>query len=140
MGSRAGYSLIELFMVLGLVALILAIVLPRSVTLLDRVSVQSAAGDVRATLGSARAYAMAARAAVAVDVDTASGTLRVRSGSDRIFSRSVGFTHRVRVRATRDSLAFGPRGLGAGAANLSIILSRRAAVETVFVSRLGRVR
>ena len=135
-----GFTVLELIIVLALSAIVLAIAVPRTSALLDQLSVQSAAADVAATLGSARTYAIAAHAAVAVDVDTASGVMRVRRGPEMLFSRDVARAHNVRLRATRDSLAFGPRGLGRGAANLSIVVMRRAAVETVFVSRLGRVR
>jgi hypothetical protein len=46
----------------------------------------------------------------------------------------------VRLSASRDSMAYDARGLGLGAANLSLVIRRGAAAETVFVSRLGRVR
>jgi hypothetical protein len=46
----------------------------------------------------------------------------------------------VELRATRDSLAYDPYGMGRGASNLSIVIRKGAAVETVFVSRLGRIR
>lgn len=137
---RRGHTFLELIIVLLMTAVVLAIAVPRTVRMLDRISVHAAASDVAATLGSARTLAMAGRLAVAVDVDTASGVLRVRRGPEALFSRNVGHAHGVRIKATRDSLAFGPRGLGLGAANLSIVVSRRAVVETVFVSRLGRVR
>lgn len=137
---QRGYTIVELLVVLTMSAVLMAVAIPRAAATLDRVSVHSAAADVAATLGSARTLAMAGRAAVAVDVDSASGVLRVRRGPEMLFSRNVGHAHNVRLRASRDSLAFGPRGLGYGAANLSIIVSRGTAVETVFVSRLGRVR
>lgn len=137
---RRGHSVVELLVVLTIAAVVLALVLPRASTVLDGIAVQSAAGDVAATLGTARSLAMAARAAVAVDVDSSSGVLRVRRGDEMLLSRNVGHAHGVRLRATRDSLAFGPRGLGRGGANLSIVIARGAVRETVFVSRLGRVR
>lgn len=140
MRLRAGYTVLELCLVLAMGGVVLAIAVPRTTATLDRLSVHSAAGDVRATLGAARSYAMAARADVAVEVDSARGELRVRRGPETLFSRGVGHAHNVRLRGTRDSLTFGARGLGRGAANLSIVISRRSAVETVFVSRLGRVR
>jgi hypothetical protein len=37
-------------------------------------------------------------------------------------------------------MAFGASGLGYGAANLRVVVRRGAASETVYVSRLGRVR
>lgn len=137
---RRGHSVAELLVVLVVVATMLGIVLPRASAMLDRVAVQSAAGEVAATLGGARNLAIAARATVGVDLDSASGVLRVRRGAEMLFSRNVGHAHGVRLRATRDSIAFGPRGLGRGAANVSIVVARGTVAETVFVSRLGRVR
>lgn len=138
--SRSGYSVLELLIVVTIAGLVLAVVLPRGQLMLDRLSVHAAAGDVAATLGAARTLALAGQAAVAIDVDSGSGVLRVRRGAEILFSRDVGHAHQVHLRASRESLAYSPRGLGRGAANLSIIIYRRAAVETVFVSRLGRVR
>jgi prepilin-type N-terminal cleavage/methylation domain-containing protein len=136
----AGYTILELVTVLTIAGILLAIAIPRVVNSFDRVSVHSAAGDIAAILGSARSLAIVERSAVAVDIDSVSGVLRVRRGAEIVSSRSVGEAHGVLVRRNRDSLTFDSRGLGRGAANLSIVVRRRAAVETVFVSRLGRVR
>jgi Tfp pilus assembly protein FimT len=137
---RPGHSLAEVLVVLVVAAAMLGVVVPRASAMLDRVAVQSAAGDVAATLGTARNLAIAARATVAIDLDSASGVLRVRRGAEILLSRNVGHAHGVRLRTTRDSIAFGARGLGRGAANVSIVISRGTVAETVFVSRLGRVR
>ena len=137
---RRGYTLAELLIVIMIVAIVLAIALPRMQLTLDRIAVRTAASDVVALLNAARTLAIAGRAPVAVDVDSGSGTLRVRRGTEVVLSRVVGTTHGVQVGRTRDSLTYDPRGLGRGAANLSIVLKRRAAAETVFVSRFGRVR
>lgn len=130
----------ELLIVMTMFAVVMMIVIPRASASLDRVSVRAAAGDVRATLNYARMLAMAGGLPVAVDVDSAAGTLRVRRGDERILSRAIGPAHGVRVGQTRDSLTYDPRGFGRGAANLSILVRKGASVETVFVSRLGRVR
>ena len=137
---RRAYTLLELLIVLSIIAIVLALTLPRALVVLDRIAVVAAAGDVAVTLSSARTVALAGRSAVAVDVDSASGVIRVRRGAEILWSRNIGRAHGVEVRGSRDSLAYDGRGLGLGAANLSIVLRRRAAVETVFVSRLGRVR
>lgn len=138
--ARVGYTVLELLLVVSIAAVVLALALPRTLLVLDRIAVHAAAGDVAATLGTARTVALAGRAAVAIDVDTASGTLRVRRGPEMLWSRNIGQAHGVALSASRDSLAYDGRGLGLGAANLSILIRRRSAVETVFVSRLGRVR
>lgn len=137
---EGGYTIVELLVVLGITGVLLAIALPRGQRMLDRITVHAAASDVAATLASARRLALAGRAAVAVDVDSASGVLRVRLGTELLLARNVGPAHGVEVRCSRDSLTYDGRGLGRGAANLSVIVRRRTAAETVFVSRLGRVR
>jgi hypothetical protein len=57
-----------------------------------------------------------------------------------VHSRGVAHAHGVRLVATRDSLVYDAHGVGWGAANLSVIVRKRAVAETVFVSRLGRIR
>jgi len=138
--ERAGYTVVELLLVLMIAGFVMAIAVPRGRSMLDRIAVHSAAGDVHATLSLARSLALAGNAAVAVDVDSASGVLRVRRGAEVLLSRNIGHAHDVRLDGTRDSLTYDARGLGRGAANLSVIIRRRSASETVFVSRLGRVR
>jgi hypothetical protein len=108
--------------------------------MLDRVSVEAATSDVGSVLASARALALAGGSAVAVEVDTLAGVLRVRRGTEVLQSRNIAAIHGVSLRSTRDSLSYDSHGLGHGAANLSIILRRGSAADTVFVSRFGRVR
>jgi len=138
--SREGYTILELVIVVTISAIVLSIAIPPCQRMLDRASVHAAAGDVGAMLSTARAIALAGHASVGVDIDSTSGIVRVRRGSEILVARNIGQAHGVQVGRTRDSLTYDPRGLGRGAANLSIMLRRRTAVETVFVSRLGRVR
>ena len=138
--ARTGYTLAETLLVVLIAGVAMAIAVPRGVRVLDRIVVQTAAGDVHALLATARAIAIAGATIVTVDVDSAQGTLRVRRGLEALHVRDVGPAHGVRLSSTRDSLSYGPRGLGRGAANLSIVIRRGQAAETVFVSRLGRVR
>ena len=133
--SPFGYTVLELIIVLMIAGVLLAIAIPRALLSLDRMIVHSAAGDVAAILTSARALAIAGHAAVAVDIDSTSGMVRIRRGPEVVSSRSVGYAHGVFVRRNRDSLTFDAHGL-----NLSIVIRRGAAAETLFVSRLGRVR
>jgi hypothetical protein len=63
----------------------------------------------------------------------------VHIGADTV--ARADFTDRgVRLHATRDSMAYGANGLGVGAANLRLVLSRGARADTITISRLGRVQ
>jgi hypothetical protein len=46
----------------------------------------------------------------------------------------------VVLSASRARVVYSASGFGYGAANLSVVVRRNSAVDTVFVSRLGRVR
>lgn len=126
-------------MVMAVTILVLLIAIPRARLAIDRVSVQAAASEMVATLSFARRLALASRSTVWLGVDSG-GTLRVHRNGRREILRPLSATHGVLVSATRDSIAFDSRGLGWGLANMSIVVYRGAARDTIFVSRLGRVR
>jgi hypothetical protein len=88
----------------------------------------------------ARSLALAGHTFVAVHIDSARGAMIVRRSDDLVLRREVEQAHGVQMRATRDSLVYDPFGMGRGAANLSVLIQRGTAVETVFVSRMGRIR
>ena len=135
-----GFTLLDLLVVLTVTGILLAIGLPRARLGVDRAVVRSAASDVRATLGLARTLALAGHTVIVVDVDSGNGQLRIRHGPKVLARRGIAQAHGVELSATRDSLSYDPFGMGRGAANLSVVLGRGQAAETVFVSRLGRIR
>jgi len=137
---RRGYTLLELVNVVTIAGILMMIAVPRGRAALDRIAVDAAAGDIISTLATARAYALAGRSPVSVEVDSVWGVLQVKRGDEVLLIRNVGQAHGVRLTKSRDSLTYDGRGLGRGAANLSIVVRLRAAAETVFISRMGRVR
>jgi hypothetical protein len=106
----------------------------------DRSAVRAAASDAAAVFTAARNAAIYRRAAVAVTIDTVEGTVRAYTDSVLLYRRDLRATLGVRLTVSRDSMAFDSRGLGVGVANLSLVIRRGAATDTLFVSRLGRVR
>jgi hypothetical protein len=64
----------------------------------------------------------------------------VHAGADTLRRLHLRARHGVRLSASRDTMAYAPPGVGHGAANLRVILTRGRAADTVVVSRLGRVR
>jgi prepilin-type N-terminal cleavage/methylation domain-containing protein len=137
---RRGVTLPELMLVTGIVGLLTAIAVPRIVRLRDRASVGNAAVEVTTTFAAARRWAVSRAARTAVAFDTASATIVVHSFGDTIAVRRLGSSHGVTLTTTRDTMAYAPNGLGYGASNLTVVLQRGAAADTVVVSRLGRVR
>jgi type II secretory pathway pseudopilin PulG len=129
-----------MIVVLSVAAILLTLAFLRIGPAADRSAVRAAAMDAAAVIEGARNAAIYRRSAVAVAIDTAHGTLVTRSDSTVLLRRDLRSLYGVHLVAARDSLAFDVRGLGVGLANLSVVARRGGAAETVFVSRLGRVR
>jgi prepilin-type N-terminal cleavage/methylation domain-containing protein len=137
---RAGQTLMELVIVIVIVGVLAGIAVPRVQAATDQAMVRGAATELVAILGTARAAAQRRDALAVASFDSATVTARVLVGSDTLLVRALGAELGVTLRATRDSVTYGPSGRGYGAANTSLIVRRGGATDTVFVSRLGRVR
>jgi prepilin-type N-terminal cleavage/methylation domain-containing protein len=135
-----GFTLMEVSVSVVLIGLMAGLTLPRFTGWRDRIAAESAASSTVALLSTARHAALRRAVVTAVSFDTANATVLVHAGVDTIARRALGEVHGVRLATTRDSIAYGPAGLGYGAANTRIIVARGAAAETVTVSRLGRAR
>jgi len=92
------------------------------------------------TLAAARAAASRRSAYTSFVADPRTGHLRVVSGGEVLLERDLQRSRGVRLEASRESVTFAPGGLGWGAANTTVIVSRGARSDTVVMSRLGRVR
>lgn len=122
------------------VGLLLALVVPRIGAAADRTATRSAARELQAAFSSARDLAIARRASVAVLLDTVEGRVTVSAAGEVLSERRLRLLYGVRLSVTRDSMAYDPRGVGRGAANLRVIVRRGGASDSVSLSRLGRVR
>jgi len=129
-----------MIIVLVVAALLMGLAALRLSDAADRSAVHAAAGEIVAVMTTARSLAIYHRAPVAVAIDTLSGALLVRQDTSLLFRRDLRSSYGVGLAASRESTAFDARGLGVGAANLSLVVRRRSATDTVFLSRLGRVR
>ena len=137
---RKGVTLAELTVVLTLVGLVAGMAVPRFGAFRDAVSARAAATSTVALLSVARHAAIRRAMTTAISFDTVAASVTVFSGPDTIEHRPLGAIHGIRLRVTRDSIAYAANGMGYGAANTRVVLTRGAAAETVTVSRLGRVR
>jgi len=129
-----------MLVVLVIAGILLGLAAVRLTEATDEAAVRAAAGDIAAAMSTARGVAIYRRAAVAVAIDTLAAALFVREDTSLLLKRDLRSSYSVSITASRDSTAFDARGLGVGAANLSVVVRRRNAIDTVFVSRLGRVR
>lgn len=137
---RAGTSLAELLAALTVAALLVAAGGRAVASVADGAATHAAGAELRATFASARALAVLRATRTAVRLDSAAGTVAVHVGSDTVRRLVLRTRYGVRVTTTRDSMAYAPLGIGYGAANLRVVLTRGRASDTVAVSRLGRVR
>lgn len=137
---RRGFTLAELLVVVAILGVLLGLSLPQLARAADRAAVRAALSDAAMLFATARETAIHRRSAVAVEIDSVTGTVRARLGADTVLQRDLRSAYAVQLTATRDSMAYDARGLGVGAANLSLIVRRRNAIDTLFVSRLGRIR
>jgi prepilin-type N-terminal cleavage/methylation domain-containing protein len=137
---RSGFSLLEQLVVLAVMGILLTLVGPRTASALDRAAVRDARMQLVSVLGAARGSALARAERVSVAMDGGAGILRILAGSDTLLVRPLRTELGVAVASTRDTVTYGASGRGYGAANSTIVLSRGAAAETVYVARLGRAR
>ena len=127
-------------MILALIAVVSAFVLPSMKRGFDRLQTRGAAHDVMSAFFVARASAVASGRRTAVLIDAVRSRVIVVAAGDSLLVRDIGTGHGVSLTASRDSMTYFPDGLGLGAANMSVILRRGSAVDTVIVSREGRVK
>jgi Tfp pilus assembly protein FimT len=131
---------VEVTLVIAIIGLTSTIALLEVRRYLDRLAVRNAVGEAAMVVARARTEALAQRAIVSLRIDTATATLALRARGETLVRHALGHAHGVSISSTRDSIAFDVRGLGYGAANLTLVARRGSAADTLVVSRLGRVR
>jgi prepilin-type N-terminal cleavage/methylation domain-containing protein len=137
---RAGVTLAELCLVLALVGILASIAMTQVARYLERAATRAAVAEAASVVLRARDEAMAQRTPVSVRIDTATAALELSARGVVLSRAALGHAHGVTLSTTRDSLTYDVRGLGYGAANLTLVARRGAAAESLVVSRLGRVR
>jgi prepilin-type N-terminal cleavage/methylation domain-containing protein len=143
MAQRRGFTLFELTAVLVLAAMLVAVAAPHFAAMRDGAAVRAALGDIGGTLDLARQSAVANRVSTSVVIDTASGELVVRRnspGGAMIARRTIHRSYGVTLGANRDSVVYDSRGLGYGVSNVTVTARRGRFVDTLSMSRLGRLR
>ena len=139
--SRAAHTLVELLATLAAAAVLGAIVLPTAHRTLDRVAVRAARDDVASLLEDGRRRALWRGTRIEVRFDSLTASVSVLDApDDTALTRRLGGVHHVHLASDRSVIAYAPSGLGYGAANARIVVSRGASADTLWTSRLGRIR
>src|SRR5579862_9053618 len=120
MHRRGGYSILEVTVVLGLLAILASFAAPRYDAWRDATAVRAATTDLVQSLVLARRTALATRQNTSTVFDTVGGWVVVRASRQSILRHDLTVTYGVQLGSNRDSLVYDGRGLGYGAANLSI--------------------
>ncbi len=137
---RRGMTIVELLVMVAILGAMSAIAVPRAVTTMDRFSVRGATQDVVLAIAAARAAASDRSAYVSFVADPRTGRVRAVSGGETLLERDLARTRGIRLEASRESVTFAPGGLGWGAANTTVIVTKGTRSDTIVMSRLGRVR
>ena len=134
-----GTMLIELVLTLVIIGIVTAIAVPSVRTTMDHMGVKGATHDVVLGLWAARNAATMRGEYVSFVADSKRGHVHVLSGPDTLYSRDLAAHRGVTLDVTRDSITYAPTGIGYGAANTRIVVSRGGRADTITTSRLGRV-
>jgi Tfp pilus assembly protein FimT len=137
---RRAHTLPELALTVALLGIALGTALPRVSGIATRWHVRAAVRDVVNALVFAREAAMVRGAVATFTVDAARGEITVVCAGDTITRRALAALHGVRIAASGDSVRYAPDGLATGVSNITVLLARGPHVDSVVVSRLGRVR
>lgn len=137
---RKAFTIVELIVAVCIMSILSAIAMPWAGELLDRVRVRGAVLEIESTFSGARHLAIARSAQTTIDIDSVARAIYVSIGVDTLRRREIGSDHGVQLSASRVRMSYSATGLGYGAANLSVFVRRNASADTVFVSRLGRLR
>lgn len=137
-----GFSLIELVFVLCIIVAVAAVGLPRLQPFLDRIAADHAAREVTTALALARHGAVLQ--GIRSRLTIASDSLRIdrlEQGGWTPWKRRPGPAELgVAMTVSNPVVTFGPSGMGWGVSNTKVVLWRGSQVETITVSRVGRVK
>lgn len=137
---RRAFTAIELTIVIGVVAVLSAIAMPTANNLIDRIRVRAAVTEIESLFGAARHIAIARATQAMVQIDTVAGIISVTADKAVARKAMVKAELGVDLSSNRVSMSYSATGVGYGAANLSLMVRKGSAVDTIVVSRLGRVR
>ena len=141
-GLDVGFTVLELMVVICIAGLLASIWMPRAARLMDWITTQWALRDMTTALAVARHGAVlhATRARLTISADTLRIDRLEGAGWEPWWRRPGPASHGVLLQVSNPMVVFGPNGMAWGASNTTIIVRRGSHVETITVSRVGRVK
>jgi prepilin-type N-terminal cleavage/methylation domain-containing protein len=139
---RRGVTLPELMSVLLIMGMLAGVVVPPGRRLLERAAVAGAADRLSAVHEATRQSAIARGQTTRYEIDRSGPRvlLSARGPGARWDTLLVVHLGDVGMSVSQPTVTFSPLGIGSGASNTTVILTRGAAAETLTVSRTGRLR
>lgn len=136
-----GFSLVEIVVVLALIGVLAGISAPRVGAYADWLAVRRAEDEAAAFYGRTRISAVYRARRVRVVFGDDSLIAVVEGTTDSVIWAVPGpARHGVALYASRREIRLHPNGIGLGAANTKLVFRRRAAADSLTISRLGRLR
>ena len=142
MQDRKGFTLIEVLVVIVIVGVLLTVVVPRYGTMTSAMGVRSANQTIGALLAQGRATAIRTGRQVRLIRSANLVTLTTTDGVNPVIisQQDLGSQYGVTVSATKDTIAYDPRGLLAGnSATLKFVVTDGITRDSVCVMALGKV-
>jgi prepilin-type N-terminal cleavage/methylation domain-containing protein len=137
-----GFSLIELAVVILIMCLVVSLTLPRAAHFMDWIATDHAVRQVTTALAVARhgAVMQSTRARLTISGDSLRIDRLVGKGWVPWWRQAGPSSLGVTLLVSNPVVQFGPTGIGWGASNTTVVLRRGSQVETITVSRVGRVK
>lgn len=121
--------------------ILLAFAWSHAAPVLDRIAVRQAASELASFYNTARYVAIMRSSRVRIEFAADSLRAVVERGADSVaIVRAGPASHGTTLRLTRAVIRIGPTGIGYGAANTKLVVSRGVVAESLTTSRLGRLK
>lgn len=137
-----GFTVLELMVVICIAGILVTFWLPRAARLMDWIATDRSVHDITTAIAVTRhsAVQQATRARLTLSADSLRIDRLQATGWEPYWRSPGPVSHGVTLQVSNPVVVFGPNGMGWGASNTTIKLSRGSHVETITMSRVGRVK